>query len=56
MPENLQSHWEGAIKPLNFAQYSEKYRDYFVMKRENGILEVRICTDGGPYQHTWGWA
>lgn len=54
MAENLQNHFTGEVKPLRLEQYSEKYKDYFVMKRENGILEVRMCTDGGPYQHTWG--
>ncbi len=54
MAENPQRHWEGAVKPLSFEQYSDKYKDYFVMKRKNGILEVRMCTDDGPYQHTWG--
>lgn len=53
MSANPQDHFEGAVRPLTFEQYSEKYKDFFVMKRENGILEARMCTDGGPYQHTW---
>jgi enoyl-CoA hydratase/carnithine racemase len=54
MAEKLQSHWDGRVRPLNFEEYSEKYKDFFVMKRENGIIEVRMCTNGGPYQHSWG--
>lgn len=53
MSEELQTHWSGLVAPLTFAEYSEKYRDFFVMTRHEGVLELRMCTDGGPYVHTW---
>ncbi|MET7398782.1 enoyl-CoA hydratase/isomerase family protein [Dactylosporangium sp. NPDC005572] len=42
--------------------YAEKYADYFVMHRRDGILELRMHTDGGPAQfgfavhNAWGQA
>ena len=33
-------------------EYGEKWADYFAMKREDGILEVRMHTNGGPAE--WG--
>lgn len=32
----------------NFEEYSEKYKDSFVMKRKNHIIEVRLHSNGGP--------
>ncbi|MCF8095314.1 MAG: enoyl-CoA hydratase/isomerase family protein [Desulfobacteraceae bacterium] len=29
-------------------EYSERFRDFFQFKRENGILEVKMHTNGGP--------
>jgi len=49
----MSDHFAGEVKPLSFEEYSEKYKDFFVMKRENGIIEVRMHTNGGPFQHTW---
>ncbi|HEV2638678.1 MAG TPA: enoyl-CoA hydratase/isomerase family protein [Actinocrinis sp.] len=37
-----------------FEQYAEKYADYFVMTRENGVIELRMHTDGGPANFTMG--
>lgn len=54
MADRLDNHFEGVVRPLTFEQYSEKYKDYLVMKRENGIIEVRMSTNGGPYEHSWG--
>ncbi|MBU6533565.1 enoyl-CoA hydratase/isomerase family protein [Streptomyces sp. NPDC057245] len=54
MTEQLDGHFSGVVRPLSLEQYSEKYKDYLVMKRENGILEVALSTDGGPYEHSWG--
>lgn len=31
-----------------FEEYAEKYADYFVMRRENGVIELRMHTGGGP--------
>src|SRR5262249_60490307 len=28
--------------------YAETWREYFFFKREDGILEIRMHTDGGP--------
>jgi enoyl-CoA hydratase/carnithine racemase len=35
-----------------FAEYAEKY-DFAAMRREDGILELCLHTDGGPLQ--WAW-
>src|ERR1700677_740127 len=35
-----------------FAEYAEKY-DFAAMRREDGILELKLHTNGGPLQ--WGW-
>ena len=32
--------------------YAERWADYFTMRREDGILEVRMHTNGGPAE--WG--
>lgn len=45
--------YEGYIEPLTFDEYSEKYSDFFRMRREDGIIELRLHTDDGPYMHTW---
>lgn len=36
----------------HFAEYSDKWADFFAMRFEEGILEVRMHTDGGPAK--WG--
>lgn len=45
--------WEGHVPPTAFEEYSEKYAAFFKMRRENGIIELRLHTDGGPYIHNW---
>ena len=35
-----------------FEEYSERWSEYFLMKREAGIIEVRMHTEGGPAK--WG--
>lgn len=52
MPEAL-SKWDERVEPSQFEEYSEKYKDFFVMTRRNGILEVRMHTNGGPFRQTW---
>jgi enoyl-CoA hydratase/carnithine racemase len=42
------------IGSAKFEEYSEKYKDFMFMTRRDGILEVRLHTDGGPFQ--FGWA
>ncbi len=39
--------------PTRFEDYSEKYKDLFLMTRHNGILEVRMHTNGEPLQFDW---
>lgn len=46
-PVSRRSYYE-----TDLAEYGEKWSEFFVMRREGGILEVRMHTDGGPAQ--WG--
>jgi enoyl-CoA hydratase/carnithine racemase len=46
-PEEL-----GTIPHMPFEEYSEKLKHCFLMKRENGILEARLHTDGDSMR--WG--
>lgn len=41
------------VGPTRFEEYSEKYKDLFLMTRRSGILEVRMHTCGGPLQFDW---
>jgi len=43
--------YDGHIPPTPFEEYSAKYAGFFKMKREDGILELRLHTDDGPYVH-----
>ncbi|MER5423479.1 enoyl-CoA hydratase/isomerase family protein [Streptosporangium roseum] len=52
MPERL-SPWDGRVKPTPFEEYSRKYEEFFVMTRREGIIELRMHTDGGPFRHSW---
>ncbi|MCX5602767.1 enoyl-CoA hydratase/isomerase family protein [Streptomyces phaeochromogenes] len=45
-------HWKGYLAPPDFEEYSARYADFFRMRREDGIIEVRLHTDDGPYSHT----
>jgi enoyl-CoA hydratase/carnithine racemase len=47
------SDWFGRIEPSQFDVYSEKYKEIMLMTRRNGILEVRMHTDGGPLKFSW---
>jgi enoyl-CoA hydratase/carnithine racemase len=42
----------GMVPHMTFSEYSEKLKDCLIMKRENGILEARLHTDGDSCQ--WG--
>lgn len=65
MPEEL-AEWQtrtgGFVRRPVFEEYAAKYADYFVMRRENGIIELRMHTDGGPAtfgfptHNAWGQA
>jgi enoyl-CoA hydratase/carnithine racemase len=52
VPENL-SPWDQRVECMSLDEYAKKYEDFFVMTRRDGILELRLHTDGGPFQHTW---
>ncbi|GII97033.1 enoyl-CoA hydratase/isomerase family protein [Sinosporangium siamense] len=45
-------HWDGYVAPRSLEEYSARYADFFRMRREDGIIEVRLHTDDGPYAHT----
>jgi enoyl-CoA hydratase/carnithine racemase len=51
MPREL-DEWHartgGFVARPDFDSYAEKYSKYFVMRRRDGILELRMHTDGGP--------
>ena len=53
------SRWLGATSRFGrlliraaVEQYAPLFAEYFVLRREDGILEVRMHTDGGPLR--WG--
>lgn len=37
----------------SLAEYSERFKDFFIFKREDGILEVRMHSFGGPVQWSY---
>jgi enoyl-CoA hydratase/carnithine racemase len=53
MPNEYGHTWEGHVPPPRLDEYSAKYADFFRMRRENGIIELRLHTDDGPYVHNW---
>ena len=54
MKRNLpEAKWTGLLQRSKFDEYSEKYKDFFIMKRKKGIIELRMHTNGGPYCHSW---
>lgn len=52
MPEKLSS-WDGRVGTPRFEEYSRTFADFFAMTRRDGIIEVRMHTRGGPFQHSW---
>ncbi len=50
--ENLPEYFQ-RFETSRFEEYSEKYKDIMKMTRRNGILEVRMHTDGGPLKYVW---
>ncbi|GAA5167688.1 enoyl-CoA hydratase/isomerase family protein [Amycolatopsis dongchuanensis] len=51
--EDLAARWPGYVPPPSLEEYAKKYEDSFVMRRRDGILELRMHTDGGTYVHNW---
>ncbi|WP_314408331.1 enoyl-CoA hydratase/isomerase family protein [Streptomyces kroppenstedtii] len=51
--ESLNDRWAGHVPPTPLEEYSKRYSDFFTMERRDGILEVRMHTDGGTYVHNW---
>lgn len=51
--EQHSAAWHGQVPPTSFEGYSAKYADFFAMTRKDGIIELRLHTDGGPYVHNW---
>lgn len=49
-PEVMFKH----VKPVPFEEYKELLKDWFILKREDGILEVRMCSNGGPGMWCYG--
>jgi enoyl-CoA hydratase/carnithine racemase len=45
-------HESGPVPRPKFADYREKYADFFLMRRQGGIIELRIHTEGGSYFQT----
>ncbi len=50
--ENLPDYFQ-RFEESQFEVYSEKYKDIMKMTRRNGILEVKMHTDGGPLKYVW---
>lgn len=47
------TEWEGRVPPTPLEEYADKYADFFRMRREDGVIELRLHTDDGPYVHNW---
>jgi enoyl-CoA hydratase/carnithine racemase len=52
-PGGIAERWAGRVPPTPFDEYAQRYSDFFAMRRSNGIIELRLHTDGGPYVHNW---
>ncbi|BES71417.1 enoyl-CoA hydratase/isomerase family protein [Marinobacter nanhaiticus D15-8W] len=44
--------WAGYVPTRPFEEYSKQYEDFFKMRRQDGIIELRLHTNDGPYRHT----
>lgn len=40
-------------KPLDLEEYSERFKEFFQFKREDGILEIKMHTKGGPVKWSY---
>lgn len=61
-PGLTEAMWTGLVRRPDYDEYSARYRDFFAMRRKDGIIELRMHRDGGPYYQTmashnaWGQA
>ena len=53
MPEDLSEAWNGLVSRPRLEEYREKFKDYFVFTRRDGILEARMHTNGGPFVYSF---
>jgi len=53
-PDDWQARAGRYVARPQFEDYAEKYADYFAMTRHNGIIELRMHTDGGPADYGFG--
>jgi enoyl-CoA hydratase/carnithine racemase len=62
IPDDWQARNGRYVPRPRFEDYSEKYADYFAMTRRDGVIELRMHTDGGPavygmgMHNAWGQA
>jgi len=52
--EEMKSILFNCVKPVPFEEYKEMFKDWFILKREDGIIEVQMHTNGGPGLWTYG--
>lgn len=52
MTWNPAQEWAGYVPPAPFEEYSQRYAEFFKMSRQDGIIELRMHTEDGPYRHT----
>lgn len=52
MVETLSS-WDGRRGAPRLEEYARRYEDLFVLTRKDGVLEVRMHTNGGPFRASW---
>ena len=49
MAEDLKARWPRMVKPPQLDEYAERYAEFFKFERRDGILEVRMHTNDGPW-------
>ena len=53
MAEDLSARWPRMVKPPQLDEYAERYAEFFKFERRDGILEVRMHTNDGPWTQDW---
>jgi len=43
-----------SAKTFSFEEYQEMFKDWFTIRREDGIIEIRMHTNDGPAQWSYG--